>query len=408
MKVFSLILLALFFVAPTRSQDCDNTVADQTGAFSSGQVQEVMANAQGLINQGADVRVRTMGPTSNLDMDEKDLEKACRSWQSPNGGRKSTLVVLMVSPAGHKMGIYYGAAFSHALDNHWNRIKSDYMAPHFKTGDWAGGFVAAEQQLAARIGASKDEAVHPATNTTVNQAADFTGLWTFLEWGLALGVVIVGSIMLFGWLKNRRKQKQELREARQAAIDAKARASDLIGKSEKGPRYDTAVEEFSRLSSLVSSDPYAEDLEIPEYNAIARQYQKVVDMLRPDVIIPDAGKRSSKASVKSAKKESEKHEKQKTTDEQKVRTTTNIVNNEVGGMPYVIPVPIYEPEPERYREPERRKDPEPEPEPERHHKSSDDSGGGGSSSWSDSSSDSGGSSDFGGGDSGGGGGSSDF
>src|SRR6266403_1415778 len=285
MKTFIWVFAILLFAVPTRAQDCDNVVADYSGSLKSGDAQRIEEAARPLVNEGADLRVRILGTTSNLDTDEKDIERSCLSWQSPNHGRKSTLVVLMVAPFSHKMGIYYGNAFDHALADHWNRIKTDYMGPHFKTGDWAGGFIAAEQQLAARIVAAKDEAVHPATTTTttttVNQAADLSGLWIVLKWGLFLGLLLAGAYFFFAFLSRRGKKQQELREARVKAINAKSQASNLLRvKDKNNPGVDAALEEFARLDSLVGSDPYADNLEIAEYNAIAAQYQKVSDMLQ--------------------------------------------------------------------------------------------------------------------------------
>ncbi len=400
MKAFYLAFAILLFAVPARSQDCDQLVADYSGSLKTGDAEQIQAAAQPLIAQGGDLRVRILGTTSNLDINEKDIERSCLSWQSPNHGRKSTLVVLMVSPLSHKMGIYYGNAFDHALADHWNRIKIDYMGPHFKTGDWAGGFIAAEQQLAARIVAAKDEAVHPATTTTttttVNQAADLSGLWIVLKWGLFLGLLLAGAYFFFAFLSRRGKKQQELREARVKAINAKSQASNLLRvKDKNNPGVDAALEEFARLDSLVGSDPYADNLEIAEYNAIAAQYQKVSDMLQGSTKEPAPTRTPFRAPAPAEKKKAKSAA--AATTGSPGSTTVMINNTEV-----VIPEPV--------RERER----DPEPEPSHSHRSSrssdDDSSGGGSSSWSSGSSDSGGSSDFGGGgsDSGGSGGSSDF
>jgi uncharacterized membrane protein YgcG len=409
MKIFGWSFALLLFAMPARAQDCDSIVADQVGVLQPAQIDQVKVAAQALIDEGADVRVRVIGTTANLDMDEKNVERSCVSWRSPNDGRKSSLVVLMVSPQSHKMGIYFGEAFKPALEAHWNRIKQDYMAPHFKTGDWAAGFIATEQQLGARIKASRDEAVHPAasTATTINQPADLTGLWRVMMWMLFFAA-IGGVIWIFvAWFRKMRKEEQELREAQRGAIDTKARAADLLKNSISHPRLDEASQEFTRLNASIRNDPYSDDLAVEEYNVIASQYQKVVDMLsysRKPYVSP-SGPAPDVRHKKTPRRPSAGGAGGDAAASQTAAAPT------VGGFP--VPVPIVE-EPIIIEEPRLR---DPEPEPERHsHSSSDDSGGGGSSSWSSDSSSSdsgGGSSDFGGdsggGDSGGGGGgSSDF
>lgn len=402
MKISYLAVAILYCALPAQAQDCDQVVADQANVLQSQERDHVKAAAQKLIDQGADVRVVTVGGTSNLDIDENNWLHRCQSWQSPNGGMKSTLIVLMVSPSSRKMGIYFGHAFDSALASHWNRIKSDYMGPHFKTGDWAGGFIAAEQQLAARVAASKDEAVHPAVSTTVNQASDLSGLWTVLMWIVALGATAFGFWLIFSWRKRLRQEQQQLREAQRRAQAAKARAAELLTNMPSHPRIDAASAEFERLNSSVRNDPYADDLVVEEYNVITAQYQKVVDML-------DSGPIGSEASSSVGHKR--KHAHQPTSADVASSTAANA--SVMGGFPVPIPIieePIIVEEPPRYT---------PEPEPERHHSSrrtdTDNESSGGSSSWSSdsgsSSSDSGGSSDFssdsGSSDSGSGG-SSDF
>ncbi len=402
MKAFGWVFAILLFAVPARAQDCDNVVADYSGSLKSGDAERIQAAAQPLIAQGGDLRVRIIGTTTNLDMDEKNIERSCLSWQSPNHGRKSSLIVLMVSPLSHKMGIYFGSAFDHALADHWNRIKTDYMGPHFKTGDWAGGFVAVEQQITSRIKAAKDEAVHPATITTVNQAEDLSGLWIVLKWSLFLAFLVVGMYFALAWWNKRRKAQQELREAQQLAITTKACAADLLNKanSAKTATLDRALEEFARLDGSLRNDPNADDLTIEEYHVIALQYQKIVDMLdrtsidrmnrpvQPSVAPPPPKKQAKAAAATTGSPGAPS-------------TSTTVINNTE-----VVPVPIIIPEPVR----ERERDPEPSHSHRSSRSSDDDSSGGGSSSWSSGSSDSGGSSDFGGGgsDSGGGGGSSDF
>jgi len=405
MKRLGLLFVFLLFAIPVRSQDCDQIVADYAGVLKSGDVQAIEGAAHALIDEGADVRVRTIGTTTNLDMDEKNIERSCVSWQSPNHGRKSSLVVLLVSPLSHKMGIYYGSAFEHALADHWVRIKSDYMGPYFKAGDWAGGFLATESQLAARIKASKDEAVHPAVNTTVNQATDFSGLWTVFMWLVGLGAIAAAILIFFTWWRRSKQASQESREAQRKAIAAKSLAADSIRTQVDHPNFDTASSQFTRLEASVRNDPYAEGLGVDEYNVIASQYQTIADMLSPR----RKNEWSAAASTKGEKKKKHSNPEAASAASASGVAASSTANASVMGG---YPVPVVIPEPIIVEEPRRRRDPDPEPSWTPDPEPSRSSDGGGSSSWSSDSgsSDSGGSSDFGGGggDSSGGGGSSDF
>jgi uncharacterized membrane protein YgcG len=389
MKLFRWVFL-LAFALPVHAQDCDNVVVDQASALKPGQSQQIADAAQGLISQGADVRVRTVGATTNLDTNEKQFVATCPSWEAPNGSIKSTLVVLMVSPASRKMGIYYGHAFDAALNDHWNRIKQEYMAPHFRTADWAGGFIAAEQQLAARIKASQDEALHPAVSTTVNQATDLSGLWSVLKWLVLIGALALAVFFWVSWQMRRRKAYQQRREARANAINAKARAANLLSSTAKDqPGMDAALEEFSRLDSTLNADPYDEKLEVSDYNAIAASYLRVCDMVTQKTAEPSSPDQTPAQQPPKRGRKGHRHPVRYGDSGTVYHDTTTVVP---------VPIPISEPTWE--------------PEPSHSSSHSDDSdSGGGSSSWGDSgSSDSGGggSSDFGGGggDFGGGGGDS--
>src|SRR5271154_5572723 len=165
-KIMKYVWLIVFFLpAFSVAQDCNSIVYDQAGVLK-GHEQEIQAAAQGVIDQGGDPKVATVLGATNLDLAEKQIEKSCQSWQSPNGDRKSTLLVLMVSPDTRKLGVYYGSAWKSALDSSWNRIKQSYMVPYFKNKDWSGGFVAAEEQFGKRLAASKDESLHPVQPAT--------------------------------------------------------------------------------------------------------------------------------------------------------------------------------------------------------------------------------------------------
>jgi len=400
------------YMAICQSPDCDSTVADQAGKLDSNALAAINNGAQPLINEGAEVRVRIVAPTTNTDAVEQSLEDACSSWRAPNGHRKSNLVSLIVSPDGHKSAVYYGNAYTNALHDHWNRIRTDYMNPHFKTGDWAGGLISGETQLAARIHASKDEALHPASNTVVNEATDFTGLWKVFAWLVAIGAVFAGIFIFWRWWSHLREQERELHEAQRKAIAAKQRAAESFN-TPGHPCLEAAQREFDRINGSLKNDPNDDALELEEYNVIAAQYDKVTamasehvrawrDRMRSNSYTPLAQARTS------LPKEEEAPAPQPAPPAPQARGgfPAEVEEKEREYIPVPIPIPIPEYEPSR-----RTPDPEPEPDPEPSRRSDDDYGGGGGGIGSSDDS-GGGGGDFGGGDSGGGdsggGGGGDF
>lgn len=412
------------------NEHCDAIVTDEAHILQPSDLASISTAAMPLVQQGADVRIRTVGKTSNLDLDEKQFIQDCPSWQNQDRGMKSTLLVLMVSPTSRKLGLYFGSAWHTALDDHWNRIKNDAMAPRFKDGNYPAGFIAAEEQLAARLKASKDESLHPnvststTTTTTTVQPTDFSGLWVVLDWFLAL-VGIGSAIALAIWLFVRRKRDREaISRAQTAAVVQRNLAANAVGiardalSNQLNPavqaKLQSEIEAFSRLAGSVRTDPEQPGLSAAEYDVIGAQYHDLAN--RIDLAMHP---RIRSVSVNDRRRVSPEMmpEAAPVAASPVAQTTVNTNTNTI--------IPIFEP-PLREREPFEPEREEPKPEHShrsRAHRDDDDdssssssssssrsgssSSGGGSSDWSTPSTDwgGGGSSDFGGGggDSGGGG-----
>lgn len=298
-RILTLALLTglLFVPSMTKAAVCNPIAADDgAGVMDTAQLSQVIEAAGPLINQGADVRVRAVGPTDNLDQTEIQYERNCPSWQGATGGRKNNLVVLMVSPKGRSMGIYYGSAFTPALGSgQAQRIRVNYMTPKFKDRDWVGGFVAAEQQLTARIAASKDETLHPATTvvTTTNQAADYTGLWSAFKIFLGIVTLALIGIGLYLYFAKKKREQDDSEAAQQDAIIARNMCTNRINSyknqitTENQNAYDLAAEEFSRLMNSERTNPDTPGWPPQRYQVIGALYNKIsrsLDLLvHPDV-----------------------------------------------------------------------------------------------------------------------------
>lgn len=385
------------------SQVCGADIVDMAHVLPS--TGPLTDSVRRLKEAGADPRIVTVS-TTNLDLVEQALVQNCSDWQGTNG-IKSTLVVLMVAPKEHKMGIYFGHAFDSALQSDWNRIKQEEMAPRFKSGQFAEGMIAAMDHIGGRIKAQADEARSPKQTTVVEQPTDLSGLWRFLMWCLAVGSGLGIAIWLVYWLTQKAKRKDQWAHARTGAIMARNHATVLINKlritdlpKDKVDQFDSLYGRFTDLGNQTRFDPSDEGLQIGEYMAIERAYRELSNDLE-QLNWASSGKKEQ-VQVQAAPPDESYHpstHKKKTvkTDDDPpapapASTNTNnvfapvIIGTDVGG-PDRTAVWEREPDPEpRYREP----DPEPS------------FGGGGSSDFGSSSSDSGSSSDFGSG------GSSDF
>lgn len=290
---FSVLTVSMVFWVCTAFAQCDKVVFDNASVLGA-RTAEVEQAAQQLTQLGADVRMWTVIHNDHpIDWVEHNTEVSCDSWRSPNGGRKSTLLVLMVVPSDHKMGVYYGAAWHKALDDHWNRIKQQSMAPRFHDGDFAGGFIAAANQFAARIKASQSEALTPATTINQQQPTDFSGLWRVLGWMLGIICIVLAVYFLYKLLTNRSAEQKEIDMEQQKAINAREEAMDRA-QTAGGP----AIEAYARVAGQVKNDPTVDGRSADEYRIIAQMYSRIALPVAPlgyknpyvqkDIPVPDS------------------------------------------------------------------------------------------------------------------------
>ncbi len=288
-----LIGLVVLFTGSLLAVDCNSLVSNDAGVALD--TTALIRAANDVAGKGAEphVLIETLRPGETLDTKVAQGVAACPAWQAPDGKTKSTLIVFAVAPIARKSGIFYGSAWHHALDDSWNRIKTDYMNPRFRDGDWAGGLAAAAEQTAKRISASEDEAVHGPT--TVNQATDLSGLWRFLLWLLGIVVVGAGATAVFIVLRQKREDDAEVQAAQADAIAARNKATDALNDARrKVPIYAaaggknavsvqawlaTAMERYQTLTNSVSNDPEQKGFTADGYRQLSKQYDGVFSAL---------------------------------------------------------------------------------------------------------------------------------
>lgn len=288
---------------------CSDTVVDYAQVLGD-KTSSVLDAARPLANEGADVRVITISPgmmaaDGTVDNVVAHIQRSCVTWQSPNHGIKSNLLVLAVAPKERKMAIMYAkdGTLAKAIAGHDDRIKKDYMGPYFKTGDWAAGLIAGEQQLTKRLTAAHDETLHPQVSTTTNviQPTDYSGLWTVFKWLLFLtGIGLLVWVCVWLWRKVE-AARQEIVTARARAVASRNNAARAIKGliADKGPGTPAANDldaEFSRLSNLETMNPDADDLASDQYNMIADTYDDLarrINAVRYPATVSETSKFSS-------------------------------------------------------------------------------------------------------------------
>lgn len=274
----------------TTDIDCTARVIDRASVIKQADRARIEAASEPLVNEGADVHVVTteLGDASNLDAAVKGLIGSCPSWQSPEGAPKNTVLILAMAPTARKSGIFYGAGWAHALDDHWTRIMADEMNPRFRDHDFAGGFIAAEQHLRLRIQAAEDESQHETTIMNQQQAVDLSGVLATVQWFLLAGILALGFGFFFAMQNRKRVEKERLQAARQDAVLTRKQAAeqlasvrakfveyDAIGgekRAEVKTLVEDAAEAYARLAGSTAMDPEQPDLSTSEYKRIAQEF----------------------------------------------------------------------------------------------------------------------------------------
>lgn len=403
-------------------------VADTANVLSAADRSIVLDAARSV--SGADALILTVDSDTTLDKELRQYIERSPCWQSPSNSStlKSTALVLMNDPAHRHSGIFYGSAWRHALDDHFVRIKADYLDPRLRDKDYTGAFVGTLHQISLRIKASEDEALHPATSTTVNQATDLSGFWKFLLWCLILSSSGFVIWLIFAAAIRNKSKLDEKKNAQQAALNARALATNkaafvrqrleeykaLNGQhvNEAQAAYELASETLTSLADNPKMNPEDSNYTVAMYKSIADAYANLKDQFSgvfkiilgvPVATAPEPSDSASPRFSYIPIPRQRHRSSQPAPAPASPQPHTVVVNN--GGSDLATGILIGEMAEPRYESPAPSYDPP----------SSDDSpssfGGGSSSYDNSSSSDSGGSSDYSSSDSGSsdsGGGSSDY
>lgn len=242
---FVAVMLGLMCIAPSpahaQETNCDTTVTDDAGLFGSdiGSVREAAASLEAL---GADVRVRTIQAFSGHNtLDDYVFASVadCDSWQAENGEIKPDLLVIIIAVDERRVATIYGAQWKGALDAHYLRIHDDLMGPRFRTGDFAGGFVAGMGEMVRVINARQNPGDSTAPTSPPVTTAPRAPLapsepfnWAPLGIGfvvlLALAGLIFGVVALKRHIERARALAAARGKAQREAQAQKATAASLV------------------------------------------------------------------------------------------------------------------------------------------------------------------------------------
>jgi uncharacterized membrane protein YgcG len=287
-------LLATILLWPVAvyAQSC-STVSDETGVLQG------TINPDPLVDQGADVHVIAVSMAKyggNLQNAYNAYVKNCKSWQAPNGTAKGNLIVIAVAPAERKKNIFLGDSYVHVFGSkeEVDSLYSTAANPLYKKQQWADGANATIQALNLKLVAFHDQAKHPVQKTTINQATDYSGLWTFFKWLLFLSALGIVVWIIWALYNRRQLTKSATDAAQQTAIRACNNATDAFSAMDKtSTLYSTFAAKYANLSGAVKYDPTTDGLSMEAYNDIASSWQKFENDLQ-DVLHPSTGGRSSR------------------------------------------------------------------------------------------------------------------
>lgn len=313
------------------ADQCESRVFDTTGKLTG--ISSVDAAANTLTSAGAEVRIRVISidevkSAGNIDRYVAAMAKRCLSWQSPNGGLKNNLIVVVVTPPIQEDGkpVTYSGVLSPERGTYASLIPQTaairkQMSPVLKTGDIGGalrigitaihGAIAQSAAPATPVRTETRQQVPmapaaPQQVTVINEKpTDWSGFIAFMKFLFGLG--ILGGLGYLGYLFWSKKERargaqQAARMRHNACTDLVNVLNDLLEKSERildsftasidakefealrrafdelKARYATASRAYTGTDDQ-SLDPERNGLSEIEYSRIEGVYERQLDSL---------------------------------------------------------------------------------------------------------------------------------
>ena len=213
------------FTGQAIADKCKDTVVDEVSAFSEADRTTIDKAINKLVLRGADVRVQVLSSfhnTSSIDEYKMMFQGNCKYWQSPDGGMKNNLILLLVVPKKQVTGIYIGEQWRRYLENDKASIKRD-MDGRFRDGKLAEGILVGLKNIDVLLSVDLASAKKPIVINN-NTPADMSGLWSFFKWLLFIVALVIG-----GWFALRvHSRRTESRAAQREAMTERAKCVQAI------------------------------------------------------------------------------------------------------------------------------------------------------------------------------------
>ena len=333
MKRFLFAMLLLVWVSPfSVFAQCGQQIDDQANVFGA-KAPQVQAAVDKLVSDtGADVHVFTvssMGAASSFEKYVHHVINTCPAWQGVDGGVKSNLIVVAVALKERKTAIIFGSEWKSALDSQHQRIQSSNINSRFKSGDFAGGFIAGLSEI-DRVAVAF---LHPTTSTqsaplpiaspdtrpvsTTN--FDFSGLGKFLLLCMLILSAIFVLFVLYRLFTELKKNRDARNLAQQKAIRAREKITERYLSSEMAVgevgaelfslQHVVSVADAARANEFfsqaelackegmashlrllqTSGDPGKPGLTVAQYDDMCREYKEVEEVfVRMDGLLESA------------------------------------------------------------------------------------------------------------------------
>ena len=168
---------------------------DQTSTFSAEQATAIESRLRGIEEKSGSQVVVLMVPSTQPEDIAPYAHRVASDWKI---GRKDVGdgLLIVVAKDDRRMRIEVARALEGAIpDLAASRIIEQQMSPHFRQNDYAGGILAALDQVAARI-AGEQLPAPSSSSSTSSEGMDVEGLAIFLFFG----VMVVGPVIrrIFG------------------------------------------------------------------------------------------------------------------------------------------------------------------------------------------------------------------
>ncbi|OGZ07675.1 MAG: hypothetical protein A3C93_02110 [Candidatus Lloydbacteria bacterium RIFCSPHIGHO2_02_FULL_54_17] len=306
-KVLTAVVLSSVFALPAFADKCKDPIVDELSALSSNDVTRIERSRNALVTAGADVRVQVLSSfhrdpdgkmNTSLEAYKSQMLGKCKSWQAADGGMKNNLVLLLVAPKQKKTYLGAGGQWDRTLSADRKSQIVDTMNARFRDGKLPDGIVAGIDHMADLVSVKPSQEGKP---VTINHAADYSGVSSFLKWALflaALGGIIGFLIWLYRQNETRRTAQRNAQAERArctqslngheeplAVLDAKVkqaevttewktRLNDMLDQTRE--RYRIASTEYGGVNRG-TNNPDTPRLSVEEYDGMRGRYRTVAE-----------------------------------------------------------------------------------------------------------------------------------